>query len=68
MPRSAPSTVKLECALTHADVLLIDGTITDASEIAQDDAEKFGWYNVSTFNEPYRVKEKKQWGMKLQNN
>lgn len=65
MPNTAPETPRKECALSGADVYTIDGTIGDAGKLARDAARKYGWYDVSTFNEPYRLEGKKTMGLEI---
>ncbi len=65
MPRDTPRANIVECRELGAHVTLIDGLITDCgAEIARrKDAE--GWFDMSTFKEPYRVEGKKTLGYEL---
>jgi threonine synthase len=47
------------------DLHLVDGLISDAARIAKADAAQGGWWDVSTFKEPYRPEGKKVMGLEL---
>lgn len=65
MPKDTPRANQIECRETGAEVVLIDGLITDcAAEIAKR-KEHEGWFDVSTLKEPYRVEGKKTLGYEL---
>jgi threonine synthase len=59
LPRDAKEPFVLECRLYGAEVTLVDGVITDAGRVAAERGASFGWYDVSTLKEPYRVEGKK---------
>ena len=59
MPRDVKPPFIRECELYGADVTLVDGLITDAGRVAAEAGTAHGWYDVSTFKEPYRVEGKK---------
>ena len=65
MPSDVPLPFRMECAAYGADVHLIDGLITDCGREAHAQAEKNGWFDVSTLKEPYRVEGKKTMGYEL---
>ena len=65
MPSDVPLPFRMECAAYGADVHLIDGLITDCGREAHAQAEKNGWFDVSTLKEPYRVEGKKTMGCEL---
>jgi threonine synthase len=48
-----------------ADVILVKGLISDAARLAGEKARQEGWFDVSTFKEPYRVEGKKIMGYEL---
>ena len=48
-----------------ADLTLVDGLITDAAREAKAAATKHGWFDVSTFKEPFRAEGKKTMGLEL---
>src|SRR5438477_9916921 len=65
MPRDTPRANIIECRELGANVVLIDGLITDCgAEIAQRKATE-GWFDMSTLKEPYRVEGKKTLGYEL---
>ena len=65
MPRDTPRANIIECRELGANVVLIDGLITDCgAEIARR-KEAEGWFDMSTLKEPYRVEGKKTLGYEL---
>jgi threonine synthase len=65
MPRNTPRANVVECRELGANVVLIDGLITDCgAEIARRKAAE-GWFDLSTLKEPYRVEGKKTLGYEL---
>jgi threonine synthase len=65
MPKDTPRANIIECRELGADVVLIDGLITDCgAEIAKRKMAE-GWFDVSTLKEPYRVEGKKTLGYEL---
>jgi threonine synthase len=65
MPSDTPRANIIECRELGANVVLIDGLITDCgAEIAKRKAEE-GWFDMSTLKEPYRVEGKKTLGYEL---
>lgn len=65
MPMDAPQANVAECLAFGADVVLIDGFITDAGAKSAAAAEANGWFDVSTLREPYRVEGKKTMGYEI---
>jgi len=65
MPNDTPEANVKESKIAGAAVELIDGLINDAARIAGEKARKEGWFDVSTFKEPYRVEGKKIMGYEL---
>lgn len=65
LPRSGPETPRKESVAAGARVYTIDGTIGDAGRLVHEAAQKYGWYDVSTFNEPYRLEGKKTMGLEI---
>ncbi len=65
MPRDTPRANIIECRELGANVILIEGLITDCgAEIARrKDTE--GWFDMSTLKEPYRIEGKKTLGYEL---
>jgi threonine synthase len=65
MPSDTPRANIIECRELGANVVLIDGLITDCgAEIARRKAAE-GWFDMSTLKEPYRVEGKKTLGYEL---
>lgn len=65
MPCDAPSANRIETAVYGADVVLVDGLITDCARRLQRESEEKGYFDVSTLREPYRVEGKKTMGYEL---
>lgn len=65
MPRDAPRINQAEVRAAGADLRLVDGLISDAGREARALAQRYGWFDVSTFKEPYRVEGKKTMGLEL---
>lgn len=65
MPVDTPRPIQLEVAATGAELRLVDGLINDAARLAAEEAKLHGWFDVSTFKEPYRMEGKKTMGLEL---
>jgi threonine synthase len=65
MPKDAPLANQVEVQRFGADLHLVDGLISDAAKLANADAAKNNWFDVSTFKEPYRCEGKKTMGLEL---
>ena len=65
MPRDTPRANVEECRITGAEVILVDGLISDAAHLAKDKSDTEGWFDLSTFKEPYRLEGKKVMGFEL---
>jgi len=65
MPRDTPFANMEESRMAGAEVVLVDGLISDAAGMAGEKARAEGWFDVSTFKEPYRVEGKKVMGYEL---
>ncbi len=65
MPKDTPRANIEESRITGAEVVLIDGLISDAAVVAGEKARSEGWFDVSTFKEPYRLEGKKIMGYEL---
>lgn len=65
MPKDTPFANIEESRMAGADVVLVDGLISDAAGMAAEKARAEGWFDVSTFKEPYRVEGKKVMGYEL---
>lgn len=65
MPKDVKTPFVRECELYGAQVTLVDGLITDAGRVAAEQGAPYGWYDVSTLKEPYRVEGKKTMGYEV---
>jgi threonine synthase len=65
MPKDTPFANIEESRMAGAEVILVDGLISDAAGMAGEMARAEGWFDVSTFKEPYRVEGKKVMGYEL---
>ena len=65
MPSDTPIANQTEVRISGADLHLVEGLISDAGREAGLEAAKHGWFDVSTFKEPYRVEGKKTMGLEL---
>lgn len=65
MPKDTPMANIEESRMAGAEVVLVDGLISDAAGMAGEKARAEGWFDVSTFKEPYRVEGKKVMGYEL---
>jgi threonine synthase len=65
MPKDTPLANIEESRAAGASVELIDGLISDAAGRAGELARTEGWFDVSTFKEPYRAEGKKIMGYEL---
>ncbi len=65
MPKDTPEANIKESRIAGATVILIDGLISEAAGMAGEKARNEGWFDVSTFKEPYRAEGKKIMGYEL---
>jgi threonine synthase len=65
MPKDTPLANLVECQVAGASVTRVEGLISDAARLAGERARDEGWFDVSTFKEPYRVEGKKVMGYEL---
>jgi threonine synthase len=65
MPQSTPIANYEECRIAGAEVIQVEGLINDAARLAAEKARLEGWFDLSTFKEPYRVEGKKVMGYEL---
>jgi threonine synthase len=65
MPRDAPRANRREAELYGARVVLVDGLITDCARRLAEEQAEWGYFDVSTLKEPYRVEGKKTMGYEL---
>lgn len=65
MPKDAPPLTQQEVRLYGGQLHLVDGLISDAGKWIADQVQNEGWYDASTFKEPYRVEGKKTLGLEI---
>ena len=65
MPADAPEPNLAEVLATGADLLLLDGLISDCGRLARLVADESGAFDLSTLKEPYRVEGKKTMGFEI---
>ncbi len=65
MPKDTPIANIEESRIAGAEVVLVEGLISDAAGMAGEKARNEGWFDVSTFKEPYRLEGKKIMGYEL---
>ena len=65
MPEDVPRPFIDECRILGARVELVEGLITDCGKRAKQGVEKFGWFDMSTLKEPYRIEGKKTMGYEI---
>ncbi len=65
MPRETPVSHKKEVEYYGGHLVEIDGNIGDCGKLVAELAPKYGWFNVSTLKEPYRLEGKKTMGYEL---
>ena len=65
MPKDVKVPFIRECELYGANVTLVDGLITDAGRMADEQGKRLGWYDASTLKEPYRIEGKKTMAYEL---
>ncbi|MHB1909573.1 MAG: threonine synthase [Nitrososphaerales archaeon] len=65
MPEDSPEATKKECLQMGASLHLVQGLINDAAKLVSEGKNKFGWLDLSTLKEPYRVEGKKTMGFEL---
>lgn len=65
MPVDTPDPIQYETRMSGADLHLVNGLISDAARSAAADAVQNGWFDMSTFKEPFRVEGKKIMGYEI---
>jgi threonine synthase len=65
MPKDTQRSNIEESRMAGAEVVLVDGLISDAAGMAGEKARAEGWFDLSTFKEPYRTEGKKIMGYEL---
>jgi threonine synthase len=65
MPLDAPKITRNECAISGANLYLVNGLISDAGKIVGQVVKDFELYDASTLKEPYRIEGKKTMGLEI---
>lgn len=65
MPQDAPQITIKESVHAGAEVYLVSGLISHAGKMIGSASRKYGWFDVSTLNEPYRIEGKKTMGYEI---
>ncbi|WP_343673336.1 threonine synthase [Chitinophaga sp.] len=65
MPRHTPLTLQTECRMYGAELILVDGLISDCGRRAQQLVAQTGGFDMSTLKEPYRLEGKKTMGYEI---
>lgn len=65
MPVDAPKITRNECAISGANLNLVNGLISDAGKIVGHAVKEFNLYDASTLKEPYRIEGKKTMGLEI---
>lgn len=65
MPVGAPLITRNECAISGANLNLVNGLISDAGRIVAQAVKDYHLYDASTLKEPYRIEGKKTMGLEI---
>jgi threonine synthase len=65
MPADVPSLFQVECRELGANVNLVNGLINDCGVKVREGVAQYGWFDVSTLREPYRIEGKKTMGYEI---
>jgi threonine synthase len=65
VPADVPDVFIMETRAYGAEVVTVEGLITDAGKVCAQRAAEHGWYECATLKEPYRVEGKKTMGYEL---
>lgn len=65
VPDDTPPANIIECDVTDADIYLVNGLISDCGKLVREFRSQFGWFDLSTLKEPFRVEGKKTMGYEL---
>lgn len=65
MPADTPQANIIESVVGGANVFLVNGLINDCGKLVRRGCEQFGWFDLSTLKEPFRVEGKKTMGYEL---
>ena len=65
MPRDVPFANYVEAVAYGANVVLVNGLISDCARIVTERKQSEGWFDISSLKEPFRVEGKKTMGYEL---
>jgi threonine synthase len=65
MPRHTPAVFKQECELYNAELILVDGLISDCGRRVMELKKKERFFDLSTLKEPFRLEGKKTLGYEI---
>jgi threonine synthase len=65
MPKLTPQIFKDECRLYGAQLVEIDGNISDCGKLVNEHSLINNWFQISTLKEPYRLEGKKTMGYEI---
>ncbi len=65
VPKDTPQVNINEIAMFGAEVVLVDGTISDAAKKMNEIRQGKNWFDMSTMKEPYRLEGKKTMGYEI---
>ena len=65
MPEDTPPANIIESYVGGANTFLVNGLISDCGKLVKQGCERFGWFDLSTLKEPFRIEGKKIMGYEL---
>ncbi|HTI51600.1 MAG TPA: threonine synthase, partial [Planctomycetaceae bacterium] len=65
MPEDTPPANIIESVVGGANVYLVNGLISDCGKLVKRGCAEFGWFDLSTLKEPFRLEGKKTMGYEL---
>ena len=65
MPEDTPPANIVESVVGGANLFLVNGLISDCGKLVKQGCERFGWFDLSTLKEPFRIEGKKTMGYEL---
>ena len=65
MPEDTPPANIVESVVGGANVYLVNGLIGDCGKLVRQGCNRFGWFDLSTLKEPFRIEGKKTMGYEL---
>jgi len=65
MPEDTPPANIIESVVGGANVYLVNGLISDCGKLVKQGCQRFGWFDLSTLKEPFRIEGKKTMGYEL---